>query len=534
MAGSAAESHDDLVLGRYRPLRPLGSGGAGSVWLARDEQTGTKVALKIVPREGNAGSRAEREAATAARLRHPRCLRAYALARDPGHVYIVYEYLPGRTLRDALREGSLGDRDVLLAARQMLEGLAHAHKHRVVHRDVKPSNVLLLDGNGVSVRLLDFGLAAIEEEATLTAAGDVPGTLAYIPPERLHGQPATPAADVWAVGVVLWEGLAGRHPFWSGSLPDTARAIEAGAPSLAKARPDLPKALCSLVESALAVDPKRRPSAARLAAALARAAATKPRRRRRRIGAERLAPARLWPAAPAALVAAYGATALPFYPHGAAPALAALAAAAAFLRPRAGLAVALAVPVLPIGNLSSGAAIVYGFAALAWLGLFWRAPREGLLFTLGPLLGAIGLLPLLPLALERGRGAVRRAAGAAAGVVAASWPLVRLDGVEAPREAFQRLADAFTAQPGAVRSTVVLLAAAVLVPFVRRRGPWAAAGYGAAVMGALLLPASDLDLLPAVAAAWLSFAALLLRRAHLARAAQLVRAGPGPSLGPAS
>ena len=84
-----------LVLNRYLPVRPLGSGGSGSVWLAREVESGRDVALKIVPREGTAGSRAEREAAAAARLRHPRCLRAHALARDAGHVYIVYEYVAG-------------------------------------------------------------------------------------------------------------------------------------------------------------------------------------------------------------------------------------------------------------------------------------------------------------------------------------------------------------------------------------------------------------------------------------------------------
>src|SRR2546430_7756364 len=186
-----------LVLNRSRPLRPLGSGGSGSVWLARDEQTGLDVALKIVAREGKAAARAEREAAAAARLRHPRCLRAYAFARDPRHVYIAYEYVPGQTFRDALRAGELTDPRAIEAGAQICEGLAHAHAAGILHRDVKPSNVLLADGDDVSARLLDFGLAQMAEAETLTAQGDVPGTLAYISPERLAGEEATAAAAIW-------------------------------------------------------------------------------------------------------------------------------------------------------------------------------------------------------------------------------------------------------------------------------------------------------------------------------------------------
>ena len=149
---AAALSPGKLALGRYRPIRPLGSGGAGSVWLAHDERSGRDVALKIVAREGTTGSRAEREASAAAQLRHERCLRAYALAHDSSHVYIAYEYVPGRTLRERLRAGELGDSEVIEAAAQILEGLAHAHAHGVVHRDVKPANVLLADGDEISVR----------------------------------------------------------------------------------------------------------------------------------------------------------------------------------------------------------------------------------------------------------------------------------------------------------------------------------------------------------------------------------------------
>ena len=190
---ASALVQSDLVLGRYRPLRPLGSGGSGSVWLARDEQNGLDVALKIVPREGKAASRAEREAEAAARLRHPSCQRAYGFGRDSQHVYIAYEYVPGRTFREALRSGELDDASAIEASAQVLEALAHAHGRGIVHRDVKPSNVLLAEGRGVHAKVLDFGLAQIQEAETLTAQGDVPGTLAYIAPERLAGALTTEA-----------------------------------------------------------------------------------------------------------------------------------------------------------------------------------------------------------------------------------------------------------------------------------------------------------------------------------------------------
>src|SRR3954468_12807089 len=260
-----------LFLGRYRAVRPLGSGGSGSVWLARDEQGGRDVAVKVVPREGKSGDRARREAQAMSKLDHPACPRAYACGRDGENVYIAYAYVPGSTFRESLRAGRVTDAVAVEVAVQLLDGLAHAHERGIVHRDVKPANVLLADGDEIAVRVLDFGLARFADGETLSAAGDVPGTLAYIAPERLRGEPAGPAGDVWSVGVLLYEALAGRHPFWRSSLADTAEAIAQGPPPLRTERPDLPDALLTAVDRSLALDPAKRPSAAKLARSLRRA-----------------------------------------------------------------------------------------------------------------------------------------------------------------------------------------------------------------------------------------------------------------------
>ena len=380
----------ELVLDRYRPLRPLGRGGSGSVWLARDERTGLEVALKIVPREGKRASRAAREMEAASRLRHERCVRAYDFGGDSGHVYIAYEYVQGRTLREALRSGKLGDRDAVEAAAQILDALAHAHRLGIVHRDVKPSNVLVEEAPTISIRLLDFGLAQFDEADTLTAVGDVPGTLAYIAPERLRGGDATAASDVWAVGVLLWESLAGEHPFWGVPLPQVAAAIEAGAAPIGTTRADLPPAIADAVSSALAIEPVTTPvrraprgrsaGGARLAAPRSDEARhgrgrQRPLRSRRRAALP--LEQRLVPAALAAVTVTLAATLLPFWPPGLVLLLA-LAAGGAMLRaPRLGLAIALFVPVFPLGNVAQAAAVAYAaLAARLARAVLARRPRR--------------------------------------------------------------------------------------------------------------------------------------------------------------
>jgi eukaryotic-like serine/threonine-protein kinase len=525
---SPALVQSELVLGRYRPLRPLGSGGSGSVWLARDEQNGLDVALKIVPREGKAASRAEREAEAAARLRHPSCQRAYGFGRDSRHVYIAYEYVPGRTFREALRSGELDDSSAIEACAQILEALAHAHSRGIVHRDVKPSNILLAEGKDVSVRVLDFGLAQIQQAETLTAQGDVPGTLAYISPERLAGALTTEAADIWAVGLMLWEALAGRHPFWRSSLLETARAIESGAPRLETMRPDLPKPLLAAVNRSLDLDPARRPSAAALAGALR---LSRRKRRGRRSGGQTLAiPAtlpRLVPAALAAAVAGWTAWAVPFFPAGWPFGLATLAAAGSIVDARLGLAFALAVPVLPLGNIALGAAVLYVAIALGLLAAMWREPERGLLFSLGAFLAPIAALGLFPLAALAVRSPARRALQAGAAVLVAAVvagfrhsPLP-FDGASAPNLGIAASGDPFTvvsalwaallSRPALAVETIVLAAVAVLLPLARARGLWAIAGLGAGFLAAALLLAPGVAAASLVVAVWATCLAVAVR-----------------------
>jgi hypothetical protein len=515
----------------------------GQVWLARDERSGLDVALKIVPREGKTASRAEREAKAASALRHPRCQRIYALARDSGHVYIAYEYIPGRTMRQALQAGELDDRQAVEVAGQVLEALAHAHGRGIIHRDVKPSNVLLAEAAVIDARLLDFGLAQMAEFDTLTALGDVPGTLGYVSPERLLGKTATEAADIWAVGVMLWEALAGQHPFREGNLPETSRRIQSGPPPLASVRPDLPAALCEVVSSALVLNPARRPSAKRLADDLRGL----PRKRRRKGGggakaesAPRARPQmltqaslqnRLLPAALAALVTGWVTAILPFYPAGWPLGFAIVAATLSFAAPRAGLAFALASAILPLGNISLGLGITYAVLAVGWLALSWNDARSGLLAALGPLLAPFGGLGLMPLAAQAARGPVRRVAQATTAVLVAAVvagfrhvPLpfasstaprgLGIDGSNRPGAVASALWQALLDHPAVFGGALVVGCATAALPYLRHRGPWPAAAYGAAFMVVTVLVAPAVAVLPLIGAAWLTAAVLALEPAN--------------------
>ena len=539
--------HRTLVLDRYRPLKPLGRGGSGSVWLAYDERTGLEVALKIVPREGKRAARASREMEAASRLRHERCVRAYDFGGDAGHVYIAYEYVRGRTLRETLRDEDVGDAEAVEIAAQVLDGLAHAHRRGIVHRDVKPSNVLVEEGDALSIRVLDFGLAQFDEADTLTAVGDVPGTLAYIAPERLSGDEATVRSDVWAVGVILWEALSGTHPFWGIPLPQVASTIAGGAPPLSARRPELPRRLLAAVDSALAVDPGRRPAAASLAAELREAYVASPTRRRKprhttpRRAESAVRPRERAPATPlvrrlpsaglAAVATIVGGSLLPFWP----PVLLALLALAAGLTtlrlPRLGLALALAAPLFPLGNVAQAAAVVYGVLALGWLAVAWRDPRTGLAFCAGPLLAALGLLALLPLAVQPVARAWLRGLHAGLGVLVAvavaglggrTLPLtdvvvgdLGLAGTERPTDVLNAIGTMLGNEPGLATTALALGIVAVVLPRAVARGPWGIAGLGALQLALVLVWAPSIPATSVVLGTWL-LCGVLAARPYLA------------------
>ena len=265
-----------LILGRYRLERRLGAGGFGVVWLAWDEKLEREVAVKAIPRDGGAGERVEREARAAARLNHPGIVAIYELASDEHDVYLVSELVRGRTLAELTQAGAIADRDVARIGVALCEALEHAHARGVIHRDVKPQNVMVLAepaaGAGFA-KLADFGVAHVTSGDPLTRTGDVVGTLAYMAPEQADGARVTPACDVYSLALTLYEAWTGTNPVRAGGPAATARRLGRPLPSLAAMRRDLPLELCDAVDEALDIDPARRPAPGRLRAELTAAEA---------------------------------------------------------------------------------------------------------------------------------------------------------------------------------------------------------------------------------------------------------------------
>jgi eukaryotic-like serine/threonine-protein kinase len=255
-----------LAGGRYRLERPLGHGGMASVHLGHDQELDRQVAIKLLA-ENLAGEQAARErflreARLAAQLSHPNVVGVYDAGEEAARPYIVMERVEGETVADLLaRRGRLPSAEVVPLAIQACRGLEHAHSLGVVHRDVKPAN-LLLAGDG-TLKIADFGIARAAEGTALTQAGTVLGTAAYLAPEQAAGKEVTAAADLYSLGAVIYELLAGRTPYDAGSLAELAAQQREGAiPPLRDVAPGVSAHLEEIVMRCLARKPEYRPGSA--------------------------------------------------------------------------------------------------------------------------------------------------------------------------------------------------------------------------------------------------------------------------------
>ena len=255
-------SVETIAGGRYRVERVLGEGAMAKVLLAHDAELGREVAVKLLD-EGLATdpsfrARFAREARLAAGLSHPNIVTVFDAGEADGRPFIVMELVPGRTLEERLRrDRALPADDVLTIARQVCAGLEHAHANGLVHRDLKPGNLIERDDG--TIKIADFGIARAVEGTELTEAGTVVGTAAYLAPEQAEAGTVTPATDLFALGVVLYELLTGRQPWKVESLAQLAGRREVTPPELPAGTP---LGLRAAIESSLRPDPRDRPSSA--------------------------------------------------------------------------------------------------------------------------------------------------------------------------------------------------------------------------------------------------------------------------------
>ncbi|HEY6636527.1 MAG TPA: serine/threonine-protein kinase [Solirubrobacterales bacterium] len=405
----------EVILGRFRIEKRIGSGGFGTVYRAWDERLQRPVAVKVIDREHGA-PRVTREAQAVARLSHRNIATLYELATDGERAFLVSELIEGETLRSLGRRGELTDRLVARVGADAAAALTAAHRAGVVHRDVKPENILVDSGD--QAKLVDFGIARIAGEKTLTATGAVVGTLAYMAPEQADGLRPGPAADVYSLALTLYECLCGEHPLLREGPAATARAIGEPIAPLAAVRPELPEQMTEAIDAALDPDPEERPLASELGSALGA--------RVGELDGEPLPPiagidgdAFLEPRRspelarflPAAGIAALGLAAL--IASGAPAPIALVALGPGFLalgRPRPAYALELALVLLWL-VLGAGEPGIAALVAVLGAPLLLAAidPEAIALPGLAPVLGLIGLGPVYPALAGLTRGAAGRA-----------------------------------------------------------------------------------------------------------------------------
>jgi eukaryotic-like serine/threonine-protein kinase len=433
LSAGAPRPGGELVLGRYRLGARLGSGGFGTVFAARDERLGRPVAVKVIPVGAPAPERGAREALAAARLDHPGIVAVFDAGEDGEARYLVSELVEGLPLDRLEADGALSDRDVLRIGLTLADALAHARDRGVIHRDVKPQNVLVphdRDDASAAAKLADFGVAHLADGESLTRTGDVVGTLAYMAPEQAAGERVDDRADLYSLALVLYEALAGQHPVKAASPAATARRVGSVLAPLSRARPDLPESLCDALDRALMPDPEERGELEDLANALedelfevsddGGTLAPLPLERRRGPRALPRWASRVLAALGTGILAGAALAALDNPP--AAPlAAAAVVAAAALVLPRATWLAAAVAAVVVIAAERPGLAALVAVAALL-PPLVARSARSAWpLPALAPAMGLIGLAGAYPALAGRLRGPWTRAALGAAG---AAWALL--------------------------------------------------------------------------------------------------------------
>jgi serine/threonine protein kinase len=255
-----------IIAARYRIEGRLGVGGMSTVHLAFDQRLERYVALKLLAEhladDPTFVSRFRREALSAARLVHPNIVQVFDFGLDEvAHQhYIVMEHVPGHSCAELLRDrGHLDVDEAIDVVNQACRGLDYAHRHGVVHRDVKPGNLLVSDAD--VVKLADFGIARATDQSSITQVGSVLGTAAYLAPEQARGEEAGPRADIYSLGVVTYQLLSGRLPYEAASLSELAlKQQRESPPPLFELNRQVPRALAAVVDAALAIDQEERPS----------------------------------------------------------------------------------------------------------------------------------------------------------------------------------------------------------------------------------------------------------------------------------